>query len=517
MESQSKRVAVIGAGPSGLVAIKECLAAGLEVQCFERAPSLGGLWLYNPDPSAETSSGMYPGVMLNSCRLTTGYSDFPIDPARYPIYYSHKLHLRYLNEYAAHFALEKHIRYETTVVGCEPRKEGGWEVRVRKGSEKDGIGEEVLTFDALICGTGIISKPFIPEYKGREAFKGEVLHSRSYRKPSAYEGKKVVLVGLGSSAIDVACEVGPLAKDLTIVNRRGAWVLPRFVLGKLTEAWDSRSSQIWLPASVQEWLFEKILNHAQGKMPPELQPDHGLMAQNATIRSDFVEKLQTGIFSLRRTTIASFTETGVILENGDSLDADVVILATGYHIVDQPYLPPGALASKEAPAPHVDLYKSIVPPTWKDLYVMGQTEQAGPVTPVSEAQARYIAAVIKGSVELPGEEEMMREIRTMRSWRKKHMIDSDRHALNVEFVKYMDGLLAPLGAAPTFGKLFGRIFTSGKPLRAWSILSAVYFGIPAPAQWRLFGEGSTPVLAEETLLRTDVNASQLSEGEKSFF
>ncbi|OHE97527.1 hypothetical protein CORC01_07142 [Colletotrichum orchidophilum] len=516
MERHSKRVAIIGAGPSGLVAVKECLAAGLEVQCFERAHALGGLWLYNPDPGADASSAMYPGVILNSSRLTTGYSDFPIDPSRYPIYYSHRLHLRYLNEYAAHFALEKHIRYETTVVGCASRKEGGWEVRVRRRNGEDGNGEEVLAFDAVICGTGIASKPFIPEYKGRENFKGEVLHSHAYRKSSVYEGKKVIVVGLGSSAIDVACEVGPIATQLTIVNRRGAWVLPRFVLGKPTEAWDSRSSQTWLPTSVQEWLFEKILEHAVGKMPPELQPDHSIMAQNATLRSDFIEKLQTGVFSLRRSTIASFTETGVILANGDSLEADVVILATGYHIVDQPYLPPGALASKEAPAPQVDLYKLVVSPTWKDLYVMGQTEQAGPVTPVSEAQARYIAAVIKGSVQLPSEEDMMRDIRALRVWQKKHMIDSDRHALTVDFVRYMDGLLAPLGAAPTFGKLFGRIFTSGKPLRAWNILSAVYFGIPAPAQWRLFGEGSTPVLAEETLLRTDANTGELSEGEKSF-
>ncbi|GKT59947.1 dimethylaniline monooxygenase [Colletotrichum tofieldiae] len=515
MASQSKRVAIIGAGPSGLVAIKECLAAGLTVQCFERAHALGGQWLYEAAPTAGTHSSMYAGVILNSSRSTTGFSDFPIDPARYPIYYSHELQLRYLNEYAAHFDLEKHVRFNTSVVGCAPRKDGGWEVRIGNGRTGADRGDEVLVFDAVVCGTGLANKPIIPDYEGRDRFKGEVLHSQFYRTPSAYEGKKVVVVGLGSSAVDIACEVGPQAKQLTIVSRRGGWVLPRFILGKPLEAWDSRAGQTWIPASVQEYLFEKVFRHAVGKMPAELQPDHGIINQNVTVRSDFMEKLQTGVFALRRSTVASFTETGVILADGTTIDADAVILATGYHIIDQPYLPPGALASRDAPAPHVDLYKMIVPPRWKGLYVLGQAEQNGPVNPVSEAQARYIAAVIGGRIQLPGEEDMMRDVRAFRIWQQKHFINSDRHALSVEFVRYVDGLLEPLGAAPSFWKLFGRVFTSGSPLRALKVLSAVFFGISAPAQWRLVGEGSTTKLAEETLLRTDADAGELSEGEKA--
>ncbi|EFQ31448.1 uncharacterized protein GLRG_06592 [Colletotrichum graminicola M1.001] len=489
MASQSKRVAIIGAGPSGLVAIKECLAAGLTVQCFERAHALGGQWLYEPAPTAETHSSVYAGVILNSSRAISGFSDFPIDPARYPVHYSHRLHLRYLNEYAAHFGLAKHVRFNTLVVGCVQRPDGGWEVRVRSDNSEDGDGEEVLTFDAVVSGNGASGKPLVPEYEGRERFKGEVLHSHYYRIPSAFEGKKVVVVGLGPSAVDIACEVAPLAKELTIINRRGGWILPRSLLGKPPEAWNSRVSQ-WLPASVQECFFQLIVGLAGGKLPAELQPDHGITSQAVTIRSDFVEKLRTGVLSFRRSTIASFTETGVLLADGTAVEADA--LGTGYRIVDQPPLPPDVLASEDMPAPHVDLYKMVVSPRCRGLYVLGQTEQAGPANGVAEAQARFVAAVIAGRVRLPGEEEMMRDVRAFRRWQLAHLVDSERHAVWVEYVPYVDGLLAPLGAVPSCWKLLGRV-------------------------WRLFGEGSAAELAEETVLRTDADAEELSEGEKAVF
>ncbi|KAI8226950.1 hypothetical protein K4K55_008236 [Colletotrichum sp. SAR 10_96] len=514
MSSQGKHIAIVGAGPSGLVAIKECLAAGFSVQCFERAHAIGGQWLHDPNPGPDAHSSIYNGVILNSCRDSTGFSDFPIDPARYPIYYSHEKHLQYMNEYAAHFDLEKHVRFHTRVVGCAPTKEGGWEVRFREARAEDGK-EEVLTFDALICGSGLSSNPRIPDFKGRDTFKGEVLHSHYYRSPTRFEGKKVVIIGLGSTAVDVACEIGPLAKELNVVNKRGAWVLPRFLLGKPVEAWNSRSSATWLPFSVQAFAYNKIITHALGKQPEILQPDHHIMEQNPTVRSDFTEKLNTGVFNLHRSNVTSFTETGLLLDDGTALDADVIILCTGYSIAHHPYLAPGVLESKEEPAPEVDLYKRIVPPRSRNLFVMGQVEVAGPAQPIIEAQARYIAAVLGGKVQLPDEEGMMKDVRAFRAFQRKHFVRSERHTMTVDYNPYIDGLLEPLGAVPSGWQLFGRIFTSGKPVRAFKVYSAVFFEIQTGAQWRLSGLGSSTELAEETLLRIAAGRNGLSEGEKA--
>lgn len=202
---------------------------------------------------------MYDGVVLNSCRDTSALPDFPADPARYGDYFSHRQQLRYLNEYAAHFGLLGHIRFRTKVLSCVPvpvsgfsedddyhhhsqGKDGSsaqsstkWHVTIK--SEKDG--EQMMVFDAVFVGTGHLSTPSIPDFPGRDDFQGEFLHSHYYRRPGPFERKKVALIGFGSSAVDIACELAPGAEEVHLITRRGGWVLPRYVLGKPTEAWDS--------------------------------------------------------------------------------------------------------------------------------------------------------------------------------------------------------------------------------------------------------------------------------------
>jgi dimethylaniline monooxygenase (N-oxide forming) len=184
---------------------------------------------------------MYAGCVVNSCRDTSGFSDFPIDPERYPDFYHHRLHLKYLNEYADHFGLKEHIRYGVTVIRCLPIEEGkeGTQWRVTVKPEGDEPTEEHI-FDAVMCCSGNLSVPDIPNFAGKDTFKGEFKHSHYYREPGPYAGKRVVVIGLGSSAIDIACEVAPHAEELHMVTRRGGWVVPRYLLGKPIEAWDSK-------------------------------------------------------------------------------------------------------------------------------------------------------------------------------------------------------------------------------------------------------------------------------------
>lgn len=227
--------------------------------CFEARGELGGQWAAQPDVDVLTTtttpgspdqqqvqSSMYDGVVLNSCRDTSALPDFPADPARYGDYFSQRHQLRYLREYAEHFGLLEHIRFGTQVVRCVPLAgeeglaEGGpastrWRVRVRRGKE-----EEEHDFDAVFVGSGHLSTPSTPEWEGRDRFKRQFLHSHYYRRPGPFDRKKVALVGFGSSAVDIACELAPGADEVHLVTRRGGWVLPRYVLGKPTEAWDSK-------------------------------------------------------------------------------------------------------------------------------------------------------------------------------------------------------------------------------------------------------------------------------------
>lgn len=241
-------------------------------------------------------------------------------------------------------------------------------------------------------------------------------------------------------------------------------------------------------------------------------PDHTILAQNPTIRGDFLEKVRTKIITPQRASVDCLTETGLKLSNGKTLDVDVIICATGYNQFEFPYLSFDPVRSKDTPPGAVDMYKFIMTPYYDNLFFVGYSELFGPLPPAAEAQARHIAAVLEGRIPRPSKEAMFRDIRDIRALQAKRYVHSERHILTLEAITYIDGLLKPLGAVPGFGRLLGRVFTSN-PLRALSILNAVWFGIPSSAQWRLLGHGNKQKLAEETVLRIAGGKEGLSKAE----
>ncbi|KAK3934598.1 flavin monooxygenase-like protein [Diplogelasinospora grovesii] len=509
------RIAVVGAGISGLAAVKECVAAGFEVEAFDSRDEIGGAWAYQhctPDATpSEVWSSMYQGTMLNSCRDTSSFSDFPLDPARYSDYFKHPLMLQYLNEYADHFDLRKHVRLRTKVLECTARGDGSWTVRI----QEDGGRVQDKVFNAVFACTGHLSTPMVPEFKGRETFKGQFFHSHCYRTPGPFEGKRVAIIGFGSSAVDIACEIAPQAKELHMVTRRGGWVLPRYVLGKPTEAWDNRATQLWVPSSLSQWLQTKLLQLVDIPPPKELVPEHKLLEQNPTVRGDFTEKVATGLIAVQRASVDSFTETGLALSTGASLDVDIVICATGYNLFDIPYLPSDLVRNESTPQNAVDLYKLLMSPRYTNVFLLGFAEVIGPLPPTVEAQARHAVGILGGRIKRPSQDQMIRHIKKFHEFQAKHFVDSPRHSIATHAIAYNDDLLEPLGAVPTFGRLLTKVFTSN-PIKAMKVLNAVWFGIPSSAQWRLCGEGKKEPLARATVLRIAAEERELSRSEREF-
>ena len=492
---------------SGLVALKECLEAGIDAVVYEGRSEIGGQWAYQPDPEKATSS-IYQGTILNSCRDSTSFSDFPLDPARYPDYFGHRPMLQYLQEYAQHFNLHKHIRLSTRILDAEQLPEGTWKLRISQDGD-----EEAVVADSLLCCTGHDSKPRIPDFPGRSDYQGEFLHSHYYRSPAPFEGKRVAIIGFGSSAVDIACEVAPQASELRVVARRGAWVLPRYVLGKPLEAWDNRATQVTLPQSLAQWLQTKLLETVEGKAPKEMRPDHKVLEQSPTVRGDFIEKVRTGVIKVTKASIDQVTPTGLALSNGETFDFDVIICCTGYDQLTIPFLPPNAIRDKDTPENSVNLYKFLINPDIDHLYFLGFMELFGPLMPTVEAQARHVAALITGRIPKASHETMLKDIDRQRTFQAKHFLPTERHTLIAFPIPYIDDLLAPLDANPTFGRLLGRVFSSGHPWKALGVLNAVYFAITSSAQWRLFGRGAKYDLASETVLRVAGGAETLSAAE----
>ena len=264
---------------------------------------------------------------------------------------------------------------------------------------------------------------------------------------------------------------------------------------------------------MSEYLQVKLINLVEGKHPKALKPEHGLMAQNPAVRGDFLEKVRTGAIRAHRTTVERFTPTGLRLSDGAELDVDVIISCTGYHTT-LPYLPDDVLAAPGTTPPNtLDLWNLLVPVRYRNLFVVGFFEGPGPSMPPFEAQARLAAAAISGRTELPPPQQMERELRRWQAWHRRTFVESERHATAVRYVSYIDRMLAPLGANPTFARLLARVFTSGRPWAAIRTLAAVYFGITSSAQWRLCGYGRDD-LAVETVLRIADRREELTQAER---
>ncbi|KAL1859589.1 hypothetical protein Daus18300_009590 [Diaporthe australafricana] len=516
------KVCVIGSGLSGIITLKECLAEGFEVQCFEARSQIGGQWAHQPDvspsdPAESVQSSMYDGVVLNSCRDTSAMTDFPLDPSRYGDYFGHRQQLSYMDEYAGHFGLKKHIRLSTRVLASEPRKDGSWAVRIQEDG-KDAAEE--LVFDAVFVCVGHLSTPSIPDFKGKDVFQGQIMHSHFYRRPGPFDRKKVAIIGFGSSAVDIACEVAPGAEEVHVITRTGGWVLPRYVLGKPTEAFDNRATQVWMPVGAAQWLQTKLLQIVDGKAPEAMRPSHKILEQSPTIRGDFVEKVRTQVIDINRGSVEYLTKDGLVISTArgeetvtEELKVDVIIACTGYDQFDYPFLPSDVVRGPETPANRVDLYKFIVPPRYDNLFMMGMIELFGPAAPSFEAQARWACSVLSGRIGLPPKVKMREDVAKFQAWQEKQFMNTERHALIAYAIPYNDELLEPLGAVPSFGKCLGRVLSSGHPWRALKVLNAVWFGIPSAAQWRLFGYGANEELAVETTLRIAEGGKTLSKGE----
>ncbi|XP_055964393.1 flavin-containing monooxygenase 1-like, partial [Sorex fumeus] len=207
----ARRVAIVGAGVSGLACIKCCLEEGLEPTCFERSDDLGGLWRFT-EHVEEGRASLYKSVVSNSCKEMSCYSDFPF-PDHYPNYIPNAYFLEYLQMYAERFGLRRCIQFKTKVCSVTQRPDfaasGQWEVVTQREGK-----QESAVFDAVMVCTGYLTNPHLPldDFPGIKTFKGQYFHSRQYKHPDIFKDKRVLVIGMGNSGTDIAVEASHVAK-----------------------------------------------------------------------------------------------------------------------------------------------------------------------------------------------------------------------------------------------------------------------------------------------------------------
>ncbi|KAL3426514.1 hypothetical protein PVAG01_00023 [Phlyctema vagabunda] len=337
------RVAVIGAGPFGLIATKNLSEEGFDVTAFERADSLGGLWLATTN-TQHTSA--LPNTFTNTSKFTGAMTDFPM-PESYPVHPSAAQIQAYFEGYANAFDIRKHVRFSTEVVAVafDPATKT-WRLTVHSSGAPDEQ-TETLSFDRLVVATGSFQKALYPDIKGLEQYKGEVIHSQAFKDPTKYKNKNVLVVGLGNTSADsisALLDVG--VKRLIVSHRHKFVVIPRVNKdGKILEFtltfrllmliyWLQKISKL-LAAKIIAREFSKLQNaeypalqsHRACANDRELPAAHNIMpVVSDDLASHFIEgRLESapGIKAI------SGPKSVVFSDGTEAKDIDVILLCTG--------------------------------------------------------------------------------------------------------------------------------------------------------------------------------------------
>lgn len=212
-----KRVVIVGAGPSGLVALKEMREAGHDATIVEMKHVIGGVF-------SSLADSAYDLLYLTTSNVFMAFSDFPC-PEDHIKYSAKEEYNAYLMLYAAHFELMPHIHLETAVERATLGSDGKWTISCV--STKASTPHRFEAVDSLIVCTGSnrMAKP-VPEKLNR--FSGRLLHSSAFRNAAEFKDERVLVVGIGESGADIASEVAAVAKDTCVWSRRPFMLAPRF-------------------------------------------------------------------------------------------------------------------------------------------------------------------------------------------------------------------------------------------------------------------------------------------------
>ncbi len=425
----TKRVCIIGAGPSGITALKNLLDEGIDATIYDRNEEVGGNWIFS---ETESHSSVFETTHIISSKTLSQYEDFTFDDfdpsvADYP---SHDELRRYFQAYARQFALYDHIEFETLVVHCEWKSDNEWEVT----TEKDGLQRKETFTDLVVCN-GHHWKPRYPDYPGQ--FTGEFLHSHQYKKAAPFKDKRVLVIGGGNSACDVAVETSRVSAKTAISMRRGYRIIPKFVMGKPTDKIGERMH--WLPLWIRNRLSELLIKIVNGsnRLYGLQKPDHPFGATHPTINDELLYKIRHGKVH-PKVDIEGLEGPTVYFKDGSSEDFDVIIACTGF-ILAHPFFDRDFIDYSSGPAP---LWLKMFHEKYRNLYFIGMFQPLGCIWPGAELQSKIMARELSGKWKRPDNIASLcrREI----THPHYQQVNSPRHTITVDYHKFRKALLKQL-------------------------------------------------------------------------
>jgi dimethylaniline monooxygenase (N-oxide forming) len=415
------RVCLIGAGSSGITAAKALHERGIPFDCFEKSDTVGGLWVYNNKSGVASA---YRNLCINTSKPRMQYSDFPI-PESYPDFCHHSHLAQYFADYVDHFGFRDKITFETNVEQATRREDGVWEVELDNG--------EMRPYDVLLVANGHHWNPRWPEpaFVGADTFPGKQMHSHFYRDNTIFTGKRVVVVGMGNSAMDIAVEASYVAEKTYLVAREGAWIIPKYMFGK---PFDQTPDHPQLPLGLRRYLKERVLKMYVGD--PERvglpKPRHKFNSAHGSISSRIFDRVTHGAIQ-PKPNIQAFEGSTVRFEDGSTVEADIVIYCTGYKITfpffDETFI--------SAPENRIELFRRAFNPEIPNLAFMCLLQPLGATMPLAEAQGAWVGDYLTGRYALPSPGKMQADIAADQAALRKRYVRSKRHTIQVDVNDYL--------------------------------------------------------------------------------
>ncbi len=457
-----KRIAIVGAGVAGLATARQLMAAGHDCVLFERGDRIGGVW---------ADGYLNFGVQVQ--RELYEFPDWPLPPAA-PDFTPGPTVQRYLEDYADHFGIAPHIRFGRAVEDIAPDGDG-W----RLGWREDGAARQD-SFDLAVVCVGLYSHtPYLPQFPDEADFTGEVMHVSALKHRPQLKGKRVAIVGFGKSATDAALEAAEAADACHIVFREAHWPIPSKLAGVLPFKWgllnrlcstllppyqtasalERAVHRLGLPLNWFYWRLVEGLLLVQCRLTsnfgrrvsfvPDKPIEYDAFGESVMLpKPAFFRRARDGGIAAHRSAVDRFTESGLKLSNGEEIEADLVIMATGWRTRFR-FFSQDVLDRLEPADDGIYLYRHICHPALPGLFFVGRAASISSILTYS-LQAAWLSELLAGRVALPAAAAMTRNIADMAAWKRRYFPDSaSRSARLIAHTQhYHDELLRDLGLSP---------------------------------------------------------------------
>ena len=449
---KSKTVAIIGAGASGLVCAKVLMDDGFKVTIFERQREIGGIDVHKQHmliyivnhPEEHLNFLIYSMVKVNKFVYNKNLSIY-FSIEEYPSWQN--VH-DYLQKYADLFHITECIQFQTRVLSV-------WKEDIKNADIPWVIKTETINgqqqtneFDYVIVATGLFSEPYIPIYRGQDKFAGSILPPSAIKSGEQLENKRVIIIGCGKCATDMAVLAARYARSCHLIFRKAHWMTPRTLMNGLLPAKFLCSRALSIPFSpvpgapygtLFRFLHEKfpkffikitdnISNDIMSIHGPDLSNDKIFIPQHSyrnlenisIIPQDFIRFKREGRFIGKLGSIDGILdETKIRLDTGEILEADLIISATGFirrfPFFTQQHAQMMGLVTTPDQDVDLNLYQRVIPVDIPNIGFIGFTASVG-YWMIAEVASHWISDYFLQRLQLPSSEEMYKEIQTTQTF-----------------------------------------------------------------------------------------------------